>query len=153
MKIVKNPGNGRLNNLNDPVLNVLSSTHPQLVLKAFAPHALNPSTQWETWIWLTVSLLHKCHQFPAGQLTGKCSVWLLPFWLHISYPANNLRGQRPMLISPLRLLCTSHFTSPHSNISQELGADKWINLLKTIRNLLYIRYQSVPRCKHFPPRL
>jgi len=24
VKIVKNPGNGRLNNLNDPVLNVLS---------------------------------------------------------------------------------------------------------------------------------
>jgi hypothetical protein len=28
-----------------------------------------------------------------------------------------------------------------------------INLLKTKRNLLYIRNQSVPRCKHFPPRL
>jgi hypothetical protein len=28
-----------------------------------------------------------------------------------------------------------------------------VNLLKTKRNLLYIRYQSVPRCKHFPPRL
>ena len=27
------------------------------------------------------------------------------------------------------------------------------NLLKTKRNLLYIRDQSVPRCKHFPPRL
>jgi len=26
IKIVKNPGNGRLNNLNDPVLNVLSSS-------------------------------------------------------------------------------------------------------------------------------
>jgi hypothetical protein len=25
--------------------------------------------------------------------------------------------------------------------------------LKTKRNLLYIRNQSVPRCKHFPPRL
>jgi len=25
VKIVKNPGNGRLNNLNDPVLNVLSA--------------------------------------------------------------------------------------------------------------------------------
>jgi len=29
----------------------------------------------------------------------------------------------------------------------------FINLLKTKRNLLYIRNQSVPRCKHFPPRL
>jgi len=28
-----------------------------------------------------------------------------------------------------------------------------VNLLKTKRNLLYIRSQSVPRCKHFPPRL
>jgi len=28
-----------------------------------------------------------------------------------------------------------------------------IKLLKTKRNLLYIRNQSVPRCKHFPPRL
>jgi len=28
-----------------------------------------------------------------------------------------------------------------------------INFLKTKRNLLYIRNQSVPRCQHFPPRL
>jgi len=28
-----------------------------------------------------------------------------------------------------------------------------INLLKTKRNLLYKRNQSVPRCKRFPPRL
>jgi hypothetical protein len=28
-----------------------------------------------------------------------------------------------------------------------------INLLKTKRITLYIRNQSVPRCKHFPPRL
>jgi len=28
-----------------------------------------------------------------------------------------------------------------------------MNLLKTKGNLLYIRNQSVPRCKHFPPRL
>jgi hypothetical protein len=27
------------------------------------------------------------------------------------------------------------------------------DLLKTTRNLLYIRNQSVPRCKHFPARL
>jgi len=27
------------------------------------------------------------------------------------------------------------------------------NLLKTKRLPLYIRNQSVPRCKHFPPRL
>ena len=28
-----------------------------------------------------------------------------------------------------------------------------LNLLKTKRNLLYIRNQFVPRSKHFPPRL
>jgi len=28
-----------------------------------------------------------------------------------------------------------------------------VNLLKTKSILLYIRNQSVPRCKHFPPRL
>ena len=28
-----------------------------------------------------------------------------------------------------------------------------LNLLKTKLYLLYIRNQSVPRCKHFPPRL
>jgi len=28
-----------------------------------------------------------------------------------------------------------------------------VKRLKTKRNLLYIRNQSVPRCKHFPPRL
>jgi len=30
---------------------------------------------------------------------------------------------------------------------------KALNLLKTKRNLGYIRNQSVPRSKHFPPRL
>jgi hypothetical protein len=29
----------------------------------------------------------------------------------------------------------------------------YIKLLTTERILLYIRKQSVPRCKHFPPRL
>jgi len=28
-----------------------------------------------------------------------------------------------------------------------------LNLLQTKRDLLYIRNQSVPRCKHFTPRL
>jgi len=32
-------------------------------------------------------------------------------------------------------------------------SDLNINLLKTKRNLLYIRHPSVPLCKHFPPRL
>ena len=29
----------------------------------------------------------------------------------------------------------------------------YLNLLESKLNLLYIRNQSVPRCKHFPPRL
>jgi len=33
------------------------------------------------------------------------------------------------------------------------SVEVFINLLKTKRNLLDIRNQSVPRCKHFPPRL
>jgi len=28
-----------------------------------------------------------------------------------------------------------------------------VNLLKTKRSLVYIRNPTVPRCKHFPPRL
>jgi len=32
VKIVKNPGNGRINNLNDPVLNVLNSCKIQIQL-------------------------------------------------------------------------------------------------------------------------
>jgi len=31
--------------------------------------------------------------------------------------------------------------------------ERYINLSKHKRNLLYIKNQSVPRCKHFPPRL
>ena len=37
--------------------------------------------------------------------------------------------------------------------AMELTETSIINLLKTKRNLLYIRNQSVPRCKHFPTRL
>ena len=32
-------------------------------------------------------------------------------------------------------------------------SDTIINLLKTKRNLLYLKTQFVPRSKHFPPRL
>jgi hypothetical protein len=53
-------------------------------------------------------------------------------------------------------------TNQHSVIFQKLNAivihvykclTLFLNLLKTKRILLYIRNQSVPRCKHFPPRL
>jgi len=33
------------------------------------------------------------------------------------------------------------------------GKRNLFNLLKTKRNLLYIRNQSLSRCEHFPPRL
>ena len=42
---------------------------------------------------------------------------------------------------------------PHGSPQQTAMSCKTANLLKTKRNLLYIRNQSVPRCKHFPPRL
>jgi hypothetical protein len=37
--------------------------------------------------------------------------------------------------------------------AQTMAQPDTFKLLKTKRNLLYIRNQSVPRCKHFPPRL
>ena len=41
-----------------------------------------------------------------------------------------------------------------NDCKMESGNDTvYINLLKTKRNLLYIRNQSVPRSKRFPPRL
>jgi len=38
VKIVKNPGNGRLNNLNDPVLNVLSLNFGMILLFLKSDH-------------------------------------------------------------------------------------------------------------------
>jgi hypothetical protein len=52
--------------------------------------------------------------------------------------------------------------SAHPHVSIRLPLDgfplnlivgTFFNLLKTKRNLLYVRNQSVPRCKHLPPRL
>jgi hypothetical protein len=40
-----------------------------------------------------------------------------------------------------------------SHESNQPNTNSTIYLLKTRPNLLYIRTQSVPRCKHFPPRL
>jgi hypothetical protein len=39
------------------------------------------------------------------------------------------------------------------NFTKTPRSETQINLLKTKRNLLYIRNQTVPRRKHFPPRL
>ena len=38
-------------------------------------------------------------------------------------------------------------------IREQRQAKGSLNLVKTKRNLLFIRNQSVPRSKHFPPRL
>ena len=46
------------------------------------------------------------------------------------------------------------FTFIHTQKSVSLTVKPTpFNILKTKRNLLYIGKQSVPRCKHFPPRM
>jgi hypothetical protein len=47
--------------------------------------------------------------------------------------------------------CSSRAMIPQCSSWPRHSAE--INLLKTKCNLLYIRNQPVPRCKHFPPRL
>ena len=47
----------------------------------------------------------------------------------------------------------SDIRTKHSRQSERHVEFCNINLLKTKRNLLYIRNQSVPRSKHFPPQL
>jgi hypothetical protein len=47
----------------------------------------------------------------------------------------------------------SDVSSRTLNIEASDVSSRTLNLLKTERILLYIRKQSVPRCKHFPPRL
>jgi len=54
--------------------------------------------------------------------------------------------------------CRNVFHCYSFRFSEIKNEYKWsalqlINLVKTKRHLLYIRIQSVPRCKHFPPRL
>ena len=65
--------------------------------------------------------------------TSSCSVLWSPVYLSVSLcGVNILIG---FLCSDILIMCS------------------FFNLLKTERNLLYIRNQSVPRSKHFPPRL
>ena len=47
----------------------------------------------------------------------------------------------------------SEIRTKHSTQSERNVEFLNVNLLKTTRNLLYIRYQSVPRSKHFSPWL
>jgi hypothetical protein len=51
----------------------------------------------------------------------------------------------------LHLPLSTNLPPPPPPVPEELAFMH--NLLKTKHNLLYIRNQSVPRCKHFPPRL
>ena len=62
--------------------------------------------------------------------------------------------KQKFLISFLTVVKSLYITLQHS-ITQcsAVYYNTVISLLKTKRNLLYIRNQSVPRSKHFPPRL
>jgi hypothetical protein len=53
------------------------------------------------------------------------------------------------------LIACRHGDYFHPNFHQtvSLPVKRAVNLLKTKRNLLYIRSQFVPRSKQFPPRL
>ena len=59
----------------------------------------------------------------------------------------------------ITFLCSCGYASTCNNaaaatkVSGPLIMYHYFNLLKTKRNLLDIRNQSVPRCKHFPPWL
>jgi hypothetical protein len=57
------------------------------------------------------------------------------------------------LISSRAIMCFKCFNLCHENWNYEYRSLFRFKLFKTKRNLLYIRNQSVPRSKHFPPRL
>ena len=58
----------------------------------------------------------------------------------------------PMKLVKLIKMCLNE-TYSRVRVGKSLSDMFAINLLKTKRNQLYIRYQSVPRSKHFLPRL
>jgi hypothetical protein len=78
-------------------------------------------------------------KYNKKQLTGEkfflsCSFYLYRFRKYMSYGFPIINLCNPIV----------HYETP---------CIYCFNLLKTKRNLLYIRNQSVLRCKHFPPRL
>ena len=54
---------------------------------------------------------------------------------------------------PHRALQACHYVQPDRYTNFYNARRVNLNHLKTKRNLLYVRNQSVPRSKHFPPRL
>jgi hypothetical protein len=79
----------------------------------------------------------------------------------ISQQQNDLRvesePQIPQIVPVMKpdnkeFYCLCNRKGKYGIVLGTFGTDIF-NLLKMKRNLLYIRNQSVPRCKHFPPRL
>jgi hypothetical protein len=100
------------------------------------------------WILILPSHLHQVFTIgfvPLG--SGTKILYLLYGLLHV----NNSCG------SPQTPIPLCHCL-PNKVLLKKLCSLQWMavlcfNLLKTKHNLLYIRNQSVPRCKHFPTRL
>jgi hypothetical protein len=63
-------------------------------------------------------------------------------YFQLSAKPNVFVKTRLLRINPMQVSFPSQF-----------GVEAALYLLKAKRNLLYIRNQSVPRCKHFPSRL
>jgi hypothetical protein len=81
-------------------------------------------------------------------------------WI-ILIPWNNPIGPQWVGACPSSFTCKKkHFQFPNVVVygitddgAVQKPSDPKLKLFQTKRNLLYIRHQSVPRCKHFPPRL
>jgi hypothetical protein len=73
------------------------------------------------------------------------------YWRHVSAFSDHHQTilQKPNLRYMQCNLCCMGSHNTYSNNNVYIN----ITLSKTKLNLLYIRNQSVPRCKHFPPRL
>ena len=89
--------------------------------------------------------------------TVKCMVWLADRKASVTMlgrlaSVSDLPGPRETASTSNTTLKISKWEIPDTNL-QGYAAISTFNLLKTKRNLLYIRNQSVPRSKHFPSRL
>ena len=80
----------------------------------------------------------------------------------VDFNVHQTLSNRSTLFLPIRgrIECTSSKQKKWNNLFQlplslhaKNNLSTKVNLLKTKRNLLYISNQSVPRSKHFPPRL
>ena len=87
---------------------------------------------------------------------------VLPPYIEFCCITSNTLNKDPSLITVtiLKLTYVPHIlynlsNGQHRQITQTgfMFWIMWFNILKTKRNLLYMRNQSVPRSKHFAPRL